>query len=171
MKSNDKTGPVGLSALPPPRRIGQPEADGALCAMSQKSERIAAIVDRCRGHALDAHYLAYFECFNQGLFFEAHEVLEVLWLGQRQGVNGAFYKGLIQLAGAFVHLQKRRPGPARALFKLALANLETYPKRYEQLDLPRVQALIIHSLERLSLPDADAGVVAAASLPKLALSQ
>lgn len=62
----------------------------------------------------DPRYVRFFECFNQQLFFEAHEVLEALWLPQRQGLNGRFYKGLIQLAGAFVHLQKGRRPPGGA---------------------------------------------------------
>ena len=59
-----------------------------------------------QGQVLDAHYLGYFACFNRGWFYEAHDVLEELWLANRTGPNYAFYKGLIQLAGAFVHLQK-----------------------------------------------------------------
>ena len=80
--------------------------------VSQKKERINAMVEQFRGQQFDAHYLAYFECFNQQLFYEAHEVLEKIWLPDRNGPNGAFYKGLIQMAGAFVHLQKNRPQPA-----------------------------------------------------------
>ena len=49
--------------------------------------------------------------------------------------NGNFYKGLIQLAGAFVHLQKNRLRPSAALFKLAQANLVQFPAFHEQLDL------------------------------------
>jgi predicted metal-dependent hydrolase len=81
----------------------------------------------------DPRYLGYFECFGRGRFFEAHEVLETLWLPQRQGPNGAFYTGLIQLAGAFVHWEKHRLGPAVALFELAQANLRKYPGTHEGL--------------------------------------
>ena len=91
--------------------------------------------------SLDPHYLGYFDCFNRQLFFEAHDVLEELWLKDKQGPNGAFYKGLIQLAGAFVHLQKNRLRPAAALFKLALANLEKYPSEHERLNLTAVGSL------------------------------
>ena len=38
---------------------------------------------------------------------------------QRHTPNDGFYKGLIQLAGAFVHLQKDRLRPAASLFRLA----------------------------------------------------
>src|SRR5436189_6188294 len=95
--------------------------------MSKKSPMIAALIANCQGQELDAHYLGYFECFNRGLFYEAHDVLEELWLPNRNGANGPFYKGLIQLAGAFVHLEKGRPPPAAAVLRLARATLERYP--------------------------------------------
>lgn len=79
------------------------------------------------GRRLDARYLGYFDCFNRQLFYEAHDVLEDLWLPDRHGANGDYFKGLIQLAGAFVHLQKERLRPADALFKLADRNLRKYP--------------------------------------------
>lgn len=106
--------------------------------MSTKRKRIAAMVEPHQGHELDQHYVGFVECFNRGLFYEAHEVLEQLWLPDKRGPNGAFYKGLIQLAGAFVHLQRNRPQPAASLFKLALANLEKYPPRHEHLNLKNV---------------------------------
>jgi len=102
---------------------------------------------------LDPYYAGYFDHFNRGLFYEAHDVLEQLWLKDRQGPNGAFYKGLIQLAGAFVHLRKERLRPAAALFKLAEANLSKYPATHEHLSMQAVVALIRHwagHLERSS---------------------
>jgi predicted metal-dependent hydrolase len=110
--------------------------------VSNKSGRIATLVAAFEGADLDAHYLGYFDCFNSGRFYEAHDVLEQLWLKQRRQANDLFYKGLIQLAGAFVHLQKGRLRPAGSLFKLAWANLQKYPHRHERLDLRAVSALI-----------------------------
>lgn len=117
--------------------------------MSSKSSKIAHCLDPFRGRGLDAHYLAYFDCFNRGRYYEAHEVLEELWLTQRRGPEGDFYKGLIQLAGAFVHLQKNRQQPAAALFKLARANLEKYPTAYERLDVAEVNRIISRWLREL----------------------
>lgn len=102
------------------------------------------MIERFRGREFEPQYFAFFECFNQGLFFEAHEVLEELWLPQRTQPNGLFYKGLIQLAGAFVHLQKGRLGPADALLKLANANLERYGPAHERLDVKGVLEVIRH---------------------------
>lgn len=117
--------------------------------MSHKSAKIAELLRGLEGRELDPHYLGFFECFNRELFFEAHDVLEELWLEDRHGPDGDFYKGLIQLAGAFVHLQKDRPGPAGALFRLARANLSRYPAAHHRLDLAAVLGLIEEWLARL----------------------
>jgi predicted metal-dependent hydrolase len=117
--------------------------------MSKKSGAIAELIEQFKGRDLDAHYFGYFECFNRRLYFEAHDVLEELWLADRTGPNYAFYKGLIQLAGAFVHLQKNRLRPSAALFKLADANLEKYPALHEQLRVDNVRELIRQWLQQL----------------------
>jgi predicted metal-dependent hydrolase len=122
-----------------------------------------------QGGKLNPHYTGYFELFNQGKFFEAHEVLEHIWLKDRHGPNGAFYKGLIQLAGAFVHLQKKRPQPAASLFKLALANLEKYPATHEQLNLQSTTGLIRQWLAGLQRMDFGDNSLTAANGPKLKL--
>jgi predicted metal-dependent hydrolase len=121
-----------------------------------------------QGQEYDAHYAGYFDCFNRQLFFEAHEVLENLWLADRQGVDGDFYKGLIQLAGAFVHLQKNRLRPAGALFKLALANLGKYHKRHMGLDLTEVARLVERWLHELEDGDFARNPLTATNAPRLA---
>jgi hypothetical protein len=75
---------------------------------------------------LEARYAAFFHRFNQGAFYEAHAALEPLWLERRQDPQDNFYKGLIQLAGALLHLQKGRPDPAATLFTRAHALLRPY---------------------------------------------
>ena len=115
--------------------------------MSHKSQKIAALIADLQGRDLDAHYLGYFACFNRGQFYEAHDVLEELWLADKHGPNGNFYKGLIQFAGAFVHLQKDcakypRLRPAAALFTLAEENFRPYATPHERLDLVRLRGLI-----------------------------
>lgn len=110
--------------------------------MSKKSEKIAALIESCRGQDLPAHYLGYFECFNRQMFYEAHDVLEELWLAEgKAGANYGFYKGLIQFAGAFVHLQKDRLRPAAALFKLSRSYLEKYPSPHQRLDVENILSL------------------------------
>ena len=128
-------------------------------------------IDGLRGHELDAHYLGFFECFNRQLFYEAHDVLEDLWLVQRNGPNGAFYKGLIQLAGAFVHLQKNRLRPAAALFKLAAANLQKYPACHEQLAVDQVRDLVGTWLQRLESGRFEVNPLSPDTAPEVRLGQ
>ena len=118
----------------------------------KKSDRISALIGPPGpATALDPHYAGYFTCFNAGQYYEAHDVLEHLWLRCRDG-NALFYKGLIQIAGAFVHLQKqylhphhpkhaRRLRPAVRLLRLGAQNLAPFTPRHLHLD---VAALLLH---------------------------
>lgn len=104
--------------------------------------------------APDPCYAGFFQCFNQQKYFEAHEALEHLWLECQDG-NRDYFKGLIQIAGAFVHLQKQflRPGhrvdgqrlrPAERLFKLGMKNLERHRPRHLGLDVESLYQLCAH---------------------------
>jgi hypothetical protein len=142
--------------------------------VSRKSAKIAALIESSQGRELEAHYLGYFECFNRGLFYEAHDVLEELWLKDRHGPDGNFYKGLIQFAGAFVHLRKHtaerpRLKPAAALFGLARANLRSYAARHRQLEVARVLAMIEDWLARLEAGKFSVNPLTDRSAPRLEL--
>ncbi len=58
--------------------------------------------------------------YNAGSFFEAHEVLEEVWL-EEEGEDKAFLQGLIKLAAAFHHFQK---GTYKGMLDLLQAGLE-----------------------------------------------
>ncbi|PYL37126.1 MAG: hypothetical protein DMF34_11545, partial [Verrucomicrobia bacterium] len=110
-----------------------------------KGERISRLVTELVGEDVDPakidiashpYYRAYFQCWNEQRYYEAHDVLEQLWLNTDTD-DDDFFKGLIQAAGAFVHLQKnfehpthakhsRRLKPAVRLFLLAEKNLAPY---------------------------------------------
>jgi predicted metal-dependent hydrolase len=137
--------------------------------VSHKSARIAAMIESFQGRELDARYLGYFEFFNRQLFFEAHEVLEELWLAERGGPDGNFYVALIQLAGAFVHLQKNRLPPSAALLRLAQAKLEQYPARHQQLNLAAVRLLAHGWLVQLEKGGFRVNPLAVHNRPHLAL--
>lgn len=144
--------------------------------MTHKSPKIAALIADLQGRDLDAHYLGYFACFNRGHFYEAHDVLEELWLADRHGLNGNFYKGLIQFAGAFVHLEKDclrypRLRPAAALFTLAEKNFRPYPAKHERLDLDNVRALITEWRGRLQTANFTDNPLSPDNAPKLSLTE
>lgn len=134
-----------------------------------KHDRITALAAQFAGHGVDARFAGYFILFNEQKFYEAHDVLEDLWLPDRRGPNGHFYKGLIQLAGAFVHLQKERLRPSAALFKLAQANLAQYPALHEKVDLAEVHSLIRQWLTMLEGRDFTVNPLARGRLPRIEL--
>jgi len=123
------------------------------------------------GRRLDARYLGYFDYFNRQLFYEAHDVLEDLWLLDRHGADGDFYKGLIQLAGAFVHLQKDRLRPAEALFKLADANLRKYPAVHHATSVSELLALIDRWRASLAQGDYDSNPLRANLAPVIPIPE
>ena len=118
----------------------------------KKSERISALVATLGSDTeLDPHYTGYFACFNAQRYYEAHDVLEDLWLRCRDE-HYAFFKGLIQLAGAFVHLRKQaehpshakhstRLRPAARLFQRGMQHLSPYGPEHLRLDVAAVCAL------------------------------
>lgn len=134
--------------------------------MADAHERVEAFLERHRGGPHEPHFAAFFDCFNAGLFFEAHEMLEVRWLPARGQPDGNFYKALIQLAGAFVHCRKARLGPAAALFRLAATNLAAYPPAHLDLDVAGTRARIVDWLADLETRQRNP---LAAGPPRLAL--
>ena len=63
-----------------------------------KSARLKALVEMLTGGAqvdAEACYGAYFACFNAAKYYEAHDVLEHVWL-KLPIEDGGFFKGLIQ---------------------------------------------------------------------------
>ncbi len=161
--------PLAMLPFAPSNRVAREARAAYSFPVSKKNEHIADLTRDCHGQGLEPHYLGFFVCFNQGRYFEAHEVLEHLWLVDRDGPNYSFYKGLIQLAGAFVHLQKNRPGPAASLFKLSRANLEKYPASHEQLDVSKVLQLIASWLNKLAAGKPSLNFLTPDTAPRLTL--
>ena len=100
----------------------------------------------------DPRYWGYFQTFNEGRFYEAHDVLEDLWLECRGKPLDNFYKSLIQLAGIFVHIEKRRHRPALALLDICQGYLRPYGSTCEGLDLSLIHEII--DLWRDRIPNA-----------------
>lgn len=139
--------------------------------MSHKSPRIAARIEHLSRHpsGYDPHYLGFFECFNAGEYYEAHDVLEELWLPSRGQPDDLFYKGLIQLAGAFVHFQKRRMGPGIALLKLAESNFARFPTPRHGLDLRGVMNSCGTWIKLASHPDHPVNPLDQGAAPQLSI--
>jgi hypothetical protein len=74
---------------------------------------------------IDPRLAEFIRLFNEKEFFEAHETLEGLWL-ETEGEDKDFYKGLIQCAVAFVHLERGNFRGARKLYRTASEYLHAY---------------------------------------------
>ena len=119
-----------------------------------KHGRVAAFIETLEsrtGSGFHPCYAGYFECFNAGDYYEAHDVLEHLWLDCRDA-DRSFYQGLIQIAGAFVHLKKqharpwhptdgRRLAPAARLFRLGEDRLAAFRPQHLGIDVEGVLVL------------------------------
>lgn len=71
--------------------------------------------------------------FNDGYFFEAHEIWEEAWHLER-GEPRLFLQGLIQVAAGYHHHQSGNPRGAIALFRKARAKFQGYPSPYLGID-------------------------------------
>ena len=77
--------------------------------------------------------------FDEGSFFEAHEILEAFWVEYR-GDDRDFYKGLIQAAVALHHLGVRNSIGAKGVAARARDNLAPYAPRHDDVDVDAILA-------------------------------
>jgi hypothetical protein len=137
-----------------------------------KGERISRLVAELTGEDVDLakidivnhpYYRAYFQCWNEQHYYEAHDVLEQVWLN-KDSDDDDFFKGLIQAAGAFVHLQKnfehpthpkhgKRLRPAVRLFELAEKNLAPYAPTRHALNIGTLLDLLRSEREKIVRSD------------------
>jgi uncharacterized protein len=125
------------------------------------------------------YYRAFFHCWNQQRYYEAHDVLEQLWLNA-ESPEADFFKGLIQAAGAFVHLQKRfehplhakhakRLPPAVRLFRLAQKNLANFAPWRHGLDVAALCHLLTRYADEIVASDYKINPWSPEAAPKLHL--
>ena len=137
-----------------------------------KGERISRFLEELAGApekegstdvAQHPCYTGFLRCWNERRYYEAHDVLEHLWLKTTSG-EADYFKGLIQAAGAFVHLQKhfehpthhkhgRRLGPAVRLFRLAAKNLASFGPVRHGLDVAGLVQLLERNADVIARSD------------------
>jgi predicted metal-dependent hydrolase len=161
---------------------------GEIKRFMDKGERISQFVRDLEGDdanfsgkiANHPFYRAYFRCWNEQRYYEAHDVLEQVWLNTDTGDDN-FFKGLIQAAGAFVHLQKnfehpthakhrRRLRPAVRLFELAEKNLSLFAPQHHALDVAALLDLLRSTREKIVAADFKTNPWSPQNAPKLKLS-
>jgi hypothetical protein len=82
--------------------------------------------------------------FNEGLFFEVHEVLEAVWLTQGEGIR-LLLQGLIQIAVGFHHLENRNLRGALSLLEEGIGKVKEYNLDQSRLELDQFVAQIEHA--------------------------
>jgi hypothetical protein len=93
-----------------------PEAEAELGALEQRLQAYRGLLDQMRGGdrnvaAVDPLRQALrwaVACFNAGLFFEAHEILEAHWVDLPEGALKRFLQGIIQICVGFHHAREGR---------------------------------------------------------------
>ncbi|MEV5647782.1 DUF309 domain-containing protein [Nocardia sp. NPDC052254] len=100
---------------------------------------------------------------DEGLAFNAHEVLEAAWK------NGPFaermlWQGLAQYAVGLTHIQRGNPKGARTLLERAIGRLGTIPEPPYDID---ANGLIAHARGLLSELDAGRAIPEATLCPRL----
>ncbi len=153
-----------------------------------KRERISQWLGEATGEDVNAdqpdveshpYYCGFFRCWNEQRYYEAHDVLEQLWLNTKSS-DSDFFKGLIQAAGAFVHLQKhfdypshakhsRRLPPAVRLLQLADKNLSRFAPVHHGLDVAAFCQLLREYADRIVASDYKTNPWSPENAPKLQL--
>lgn len=124
-------------------------------------------------------YVGFFRCWNEQRYYEAHDVLEHLWL-RTKSEDANYFKGLIQAAGGFVHLQKqharpthpkdgRRMYPAVRLFRLAQRNLTPYAPRRHRFDVENFLQLLRCHIDSILASEYQKNPWSPTNAPQLAL--
>ena len=83
--------------------------------------------------------VAFIALFDEGAFFEAHEILELFWVAYR-GDDRDFYRGLIQAAVALHHLSAGNTIGATGVAARARRNLAPYAPRHAEVDVDGILA-------------------------------
>lgn len=89
------------------------------------------------------------QLFNDGEFFECHEVLEDLWR-PTQGPRRLFLQAVIHFAVALYHCQQNNPPGARRQLRKSLKKLAGYLPEYEGVDTAALYRQGVGLMDRLA---------------------
>ena len=103
--------------------------------------------------------------FNSGKFFEAHEALEALWL-KADGGEKIFLHGLIQIAAAFHHYQRKNLVGFNSLLAKGSEKLMALGAARHEIDLARLRRDLAAWRDWLALGES-AGPTGAPPLPRI----
>lgn len=91
-------------------------------------------------------YLHGIRLFNQGKFFDAHEVLEDIWRAAPHGEK-KIWQGLVQVAVALHHHSTGNRVGMRSVMVRAMKNLAEHPPNFHGIQVPRLLESLTQWLE------------------------
>lgn len=124
------------------------KGDGSRNGAATDDERVASPAiqgDERQASAHPEQVLRFVARFDRGEYWLAHEELEDLWLEDRSDL----YKGLIQVAAAFVHVDRNNWNGAVKMFRSALGLLDEYPAQQQGFDLERIRERAASALDHV----------------------
>ncbi len=89
--------------------------------------------------------------FNAGEYFDAHEELETAWLAEAGPIRG-LYKGILQIAVAYLHLTRGNYEGALKVYGRSLKWLRAWPDSCRGVDVAQLRqdaAAVFAEVERL----------------------
>lgn len=95
-------------------------------------------------------YYTFFQKFNEGEYYECHDLLEEIWLADRQN---NFLKGLLQVAVALYHYGNGNILGAKKLFTTAYKYLQKYQPVYWDVEIEHILEYIENALKILPNED------------------
>jgi predicted metal-dependent hydrolase len=117
----------------------------------------------------DPRYLQGIDLFNQGDYFDAHEVWEDLW-HDTAGPERRFYQALIQVAVAVYHASNGNARGARRLYHSARRYMQPFGTLYNGLNITTFWAALEGSFQELLDDTCLAPRLRRDSLPTLVLT-
>lgn len=100
---------------------------------------------------LPEEFLRGVELFNNGEFFECHEVLEEIWM-KANGDEREFLHALIQAAAALHHIQRGNLKGAQSVGQRAIGKLAKLPPLMMRLDTTQFRASLEQFLTETDAP-------------------
>jgi len=92
------------------------------------------------------------ELFNAGRYWDAHEAWEEAWMPDRKGVDGGFFKGLIQVAAGCYHYRRQNRRGAVNKWRSGAGYLRAYPPRHRGVAVSTLVAAVDALLEAMEGP-------------------
>jgi predicted metal-dependent hydrolase len=107
--------------------------DPALADDLSFNPAVDEIVCACQAH-LDPQVIEGLELYNARQYFECHEVLENTWRAEKGPVR-ELYRGILQVAVGYYHIQRGNYVGARKMFKRCRRWLAPFPDTCQGINL------------------------------------